>query len=132
MKTYMTIDFEDFSHDLGRRLQLKPSLSSRIDALYTSYSEINSLVTRHSSQENPGATFFITGVLADQAPELISQIARDGHEIGCHYYYHDEMRIQNVKNIRQVENIIVETESTPSDDETERCISILYTYTFSK
>lgn len=99
MKTYMTIDFEDFSHDLGRRLQLKPNLSSRIDALYTSYSEINSLVTRHSSQENPGATFFITGVLADQAPELIRQIARDGHEIGCHYYYHDEMRIQNVKNI---------------------------------
>ncbi|MGL4798862.1 MAG: polysaccharide deacetylase family protein [Cellulosilyticaceae bacterium] len=36
------------------------------------------------------ATFFIPGVVADDYPEVVKEIARRGHEIGYHGYYHEE------------------------------------------
>lgn len=36
-------------------------------------------------------TFFTTGTVALTFPELLQQIASDGHEIACHYHYHDLM-----------------------------------------
>ena len=36
-------------------------------------------------------TFFTTGTVALTFPELLKQIASDGHEIACHYHYHDLM-----------------------------------------
>ena len=44
-------------------------------------------------------TFFVTGILAQQYPEIVKQIHRDGHEIGCHYYYHDVISDTNKKNL---------------------------------
>lgn len=34
------------------------------------------------------ATFFILGWVAETAPDIVSEIARRGHEIGCHSYRH--------------------------------------------
>ena len=99
MSTYLTVDFEDFSHDLGRFIGLKPGIKPRIDALYKSYDEINNLIRSFPSSKNKGITFFITGVLAEKAPELIAQISKDGHEIACHYYYHDVMHSQDIKEV---------------------------------
>src|SRR5260370_30249786 len=37
---------------------------------------------------NTRATFFILGWVAEQVPSLVREIARAGHEIGCHSYAH--------------------------------------------
>lgn len=37
---------------------------------------------------NLRATFFILGWVAEKAPDIISEIAHKGHEIGCHSYLH--------------------------------------------
>lgn len=34
------------------------------------------------------ATFFLVGAKAEQAPDLVRKIESEGHEIGCHTYYH--------------------------------------------
>lgn len=99
MNTYLTVDLEDFSHDLGRHLDLKPSIQPRIDALYEAYDEINNLVKTCSNSKNSRITFFITGVLAEKVPELIAKIAMDGHEIACHYYHHEVMFSKNIKEV---------------------------------
>lgn len=44
------------------------------------------------------ATFFVTAYFAEQAPDLIRQIASDGHEIASHGYYHD--RFENADLLR--------------------------------
>tara|TARA_B110000263_G_C15227490_1_gene472913 strand:- start:186 stop:992 length:807 start_codon:yes stop_codon:yes gene_type:complete len=36
-------------------------------------------------------TFFTTGTVAETYPELLKEIANDGHEIACHYHYHNLM-----------------------------------------
>jgi polysaccharide deacetylase family protein (PEP-CTERM system associated) len=33
-------------------------------------------------------TFYVLGYVAQQHPELVREIQRDGHEIGCHGYWH--------------------------------------------
>ena len=89
MNTYLTIDFEDFSHDLGRHLHLDPPLSMRLDALYKAYFDINNLINKIGNGTK--ITFFVTGILSEKFPDLIKQISDDGHEIACHYHYHEEM-----------------------------------------
>lgn len=39
-------------------------------------------------QHNVQATFFVLGLLAERFPELVAEIAADGHEIGSHGYSH--------------------------------------------
>lgn len=36
------------------------------------------------------ATFFVTGEIADQKPEVVKTIVREGHEVGCHGLHHEE------------------------------------------
>lgn len=39
-------------------------------------------------ETNTPATFFLVGANAEQAPELVSRIIAEGHEIGVHTFYH--------------------------------------------
>lgn len=39
-------------------------------------------------KEGIRATFFVTGMMAEQYPDLISRIPEEGHELGCHGYTH--------------------------------------------
>ena len=56
------------------------------------------------------ATFFITGRFAEKYPELVRQIAADGHEIGNHGYKHPHPDLlsteQNIADIRKGEQIL--------------------------
>lgn len=85
-KLLLSIDFEDFSHDLGRDLGLWKTRPLRVSALTQSYAAIEAFLQAHGSVR---LTFFCTGIIARDAPELIARIAGDGHEIGCHYHFHD-------------------------------------------
>ncbi|MDP6932072.1 MAG: polysaccharide deacetylase family protein [Myxococcota bacterium] len=37
------------------------------------------------------ATFFVTGEVADTAPRVVLEIARQGHEIACHHLHHERV-----------------------------------------
>jgi peptidoglycan-N-acetylglucosamine deacetylase len=39
-------------------------------------------------KEGIRATFFVTGMMAEQYPDLIYRIPEEGHELGCHGYTH--------------------------------------------
>ena len=85
-KLFLSIDFEDFSHDLGRDLGLWKTRPLRIAALTRAYEAIERFLQAHGGAR---ATFFCTGIIAQQAPELIAHIAAEGHEIACHHHFHD-------------------------------------------
>lgn len=40
-------------------------------------------------KEGTKATFFVTGMMAKQYPDLIQRIPKEGHELGCHGYTHE-------------------------------------------
>jgi peptidoglycan-N-acetylglucosamine deacetylase len=39
-------------------------------------------------KEGVKATFFVTGKMAEQYPDMVRRILKDGHELGCHGYTH--------------------------------------------
>lgn len=87
---FLSIDFEDFAHDLKRDLGLWKTGPLRVDALWRGYRAIADFLAEHGGAlGGTKATFFCTGIIAEQAPDLIAQIAADGHEVACHFHYHD-------------------------------------------
>src|SRR5690606_32683774 len=46
-------------------------------------------------------TFFTTGQVARDYPDLVQRIAADGHEIACHYYEHDQIWVQDRATLRR-------------------------------
>ena len=61
--------------------------------------KINNFLKQNSEEKKPN-NFFCTGVIAKKAPDLIHQISSDGHEIACHYYYHDLVSKEKPKTLR--------------------------------
>ena len=85
---YLSIDFEDFSHDLQRALGIKKP-QTRKNALMFSIQRIMEII-----KKTPGSnevTFFTTGQVARDHGEIIKELSNNGHEIGCHSYYHDNV-----------------------------------------
>ena len=64
---------------------LKPKVN--FEALKLGYKLINEFC--NNKLDSKKITFFTTGTVAETFPELLQQIASDGHEIACHYHYHD-------------------------------------------
>ena len=66
------------------------------------------------SRNGVKATFFIVGWIAERYPDLVMEIDRQGHEIGCHSYWHrkiydltpDEFRNDTIRAKDILENII--------------------------
>ena len=85
---YLSIDFEDFSHDLQRALGVKKPKTRR-DALVLSIRRI--MKTVKTSPGSDRLTFFTTGQVARDHGEIIKELSDNGHEIGCHSYYHDNV-----------------------------------------
>ena len=51
-------------------------------------------------KEGVKATFFVTGMMAEQYPDLIHRIPKEGHELGCHGYTHarfDRMEFEEAR-----------------------------------
>jgi len=55
---------------------------------------------------NVKATFFITGYIAEQYPDLVRNIFESGHEVGCHGYSHDSSLAFDILNYyQQIEHL---------------------------
>jgi hypothetical protein len=108
---FFSIDFEDFTYDYSRSLG-NPSPEFREEALEISYLRAEYFSNRFFNGRK--MTFFVTAVLARNFPKLIKKIFDNGHEIGCHYNFHDNINSSNRENfsknidiaIESIENII--------------------------
>ncbi|MCF8094804.1 MAG: DUF3473 domain-containing protein [Desulfobacteraceae bacterium] len=85
MQNYLTIDVEDYFHvaafsDIVSSGQWS-GMESRVTA---NLRTILSLLKKHDVR----ATFFVLGWIADKYPQLVLDIMADGHDIGCHSYWH--------------------------------------------
>ena len=89
---YFSIDFEDSFHDVQRAIGHKSPGNKEV-ALYQSYEKIKYICKSYFN--NKKISFFVTGILARQFPDLIKQIFNDGHEIGSHYNFHDRVSLSN-------------------------------------
>jgi len=81
----LTFDVEDWFHILDN------DETRDVDAWRTFPSRIESGVERilnYCDRAQQTATFFILGWMAEVAPGVMAEIARRGHEIGCHSYRH--------------------------------------------
>jgi polysaccharide deacetylase family protein (PEP-CTERM system associated) len=78
----LTIDLEDWSQLLGRRLTgvSREPLQATVSATHRLLDALDEAGVR--------ATFFVVGMLAERFPELVGEVHRRGHEIGSHTYTH--------------------------------------------
>ena len=98
-----------------RSLGLEPK--TNFEALDTSYEFINNFIIKNFL--NTKVTFFTTGTVAKEYPELVKRISQDGHEVGSHYNFHDLMYKQSnyeiEKNLEIAKNQIYKaTEKEPT------------------
>jgi hypothetical protein len=91
---YLSIDFEDFSYDY--RKMHKISFNERINKkkIDESFNVINKFCNDYLSSKK--ITFFCTGILAKKYPDIIKRISDHGHEVACHYFYHDYVNKDNL------------------------------------
>ena len=109
---FLSIDFEDFSHDFKRSLGIWETGPLCAEVLWEKYNIINNIFKKNNSKKGRAGTFFCTGVIASKEPELIKKISNDGHEIACHYNFHDVMKGQSEyeieKNLIEAKNSLEE------------------------
>lgn len=70
-----------------RSIGIEPRVN--FDALLLGYNLANEFSIKKLQSKK--ITFFTTGTVAMTFPELLQQISDDGHEVACHYHYHDLM-----------------------------------------
>ena len=97
-KCYVTIDFEDFSHDFKRSVLFEKDPKINEEALNKSYEYIKYLLKKLNDIK---VTFFCTGIVAKKYPDIISKISKDGHEVACHYLFHDDVYKENINDFEK-------------------------------
>lgn len=85
MQNYLTIDVEDYFQVAA----FSDIVSSRDwdgmeQRVHSPMAAILHILKKHDVH----ATFFVVGWIAEKHPEIVHAIAANGHEIGCHSYWH--------------------------------------------
>jgi polysaccharide deacetylase family protein (PEP-CTERM system associated) len=81
----MSVDVEDYFHTEAMTKTVNRSLWDRMPARVVQNTE--RLMEIFADRE-VRATFFVLGWVAENFPALVQQIVRQGHEVGCHSYWH--------------------------------------------
>jgi polysaccharide deacetylase family protein (PEP-CTERM system associated) len=85
----LTVVLEDYFHVGALSDLISPSQWDRFEPRY----EANTLKTLELlKQFNLRATFFVLGWIAERHPELIAEVANQGHEIANYGFYHRNVR----------------------------------------
>ncbi|MFZ5759490.1 MAG: XrtA system polysaccharide deacetylase [Thermodesulfobacteriota bacterium] len=82
---YLTIDVEDYFQVSAFEKVISPN---EWDRCALRVENNTGGILQLLAARNVKATFFIVGWIAERCPELVREIARHGHEIGCHSYLH--------------------------------------------
>ncbi len=85
MHCYLTVDLEDYKYNIMQRAGIARPLSDPRQPPRGVNKIISVLNKTPGSKE---ITFFTTGQVARENPELIKRLSNDGHEIACHTYSH--------------------------------------------
>ena len=84
-RNYLTIDVEDYFQVAAfEDIIQSESWVSRDFRAEKNTDCILAILEQHQVK----ATFFIVGWIAEKSPELVKKIAAEGHEVGCHSYWH--------------------------------------------
>ena len=105
-----SVDVEDYFHVQAFADRIRPGEWAHYESRVVQNTlRILDLLERRQVR----GTFFVLGWVADRDPELVRQIHRAGHEIGCHSYWHqlvfgqtpDEFRRDLKQATETLENI---------------------------
>ncbi len=98
IQNYLTIDVEDYFQVAAFEKVINPlhwnDYPSRVER---NTRRILELFEKYGVK----ATFFIVGWTAEQFPNIVKEIASQGHEIGCHSYRHQKIYNLTPKEFRQ-------------------------------
>jgi polysaccharide deacetylase family protein (PEP-CTERM system associated) len=81
----MTVDVEDYFHVSGFAAQID---RRQWDSFESRVVPNTHRLLRLFERRQVRGTFFVLGWVADRHPQLVRDIQRLGHEIGCHSYWH--------------------------------------------
>lgn len=85
MLNALTVDVEDYFHVAAFADQVKPENWNGYELRVVANTQ---RLLNLFDQQNVKATFFILGWVAEKVPELVREIAAQGHEIACHGFSH--------------------------------------------
>lgn len=81
----LTVDVEDYFHVAA----FAENISAKDWSRFQLRVEANTQrILELFARNNTRATFFTLGWVAEKVPELVAEIARQGHEVACHGYSH--------------------------------------------
>ena len=84
---YLTIDLEDYK----QTTTLEMGVPQKTEPARTVHGAARILAALSETPGNQTATFFTTGQVARDQADLVSELASDGHEIGCHADLHEDI-----------------------------------------
>jgi polysaccharide deacetylase family protein (PEP-CTERM system associated) len=110
----LSVDVEDYFHVEAFAGQIPreqwPSFTTRVEG---NVARILDLFERHRAN----GTFFILGWVAKRFPSLAKEIARRGHEVGCHGFSHSLVQRLTPENfrmdVRDARRLLQDTVSQP-------------------
>lgn len=103
----LTFDLEDWYQLVGRQLGFAPTARER-GRLRSQVRRILDTLTERGTK----ATFFVLGMTAADAPEVVKEVADAGHEIASHGFGHEPVRSLGVEAFtRDVDRAIAAIES---------------------
>ena len=82
---YLTIDVEDYFQVSAFENVISPDTWDRFEC---GVEQNTDQILKLLSARKTRATFFVTGWIAERYPALVRRIHDQGHEIGCHSYWH--------------------------------------------
>ena len=94
-KLLLSFDFEDW-HQLVHRGLGRTDWDQRGHALERQTAAIFDLLDELGAK----ATFFVLGMTAERYPDLVREIAAQGHELACHGYAHERVPTQSRDEFR--------------------------------
>lgn len=117
-----TVDVEDYYHVSAFARQISPHDWNQHESRVVASTH---RILRLLDERQVRGTFFILGWVAERFPELVRDIYRSGHELGCHSYWHrlvyeqtpDEFRddLRRAKDVvEQVTGVAVTSYRAPS------------------
>lgn len=89
-----SFDIEEFDmpFEYGKTISFEDQINISIEGT----TSILDLLEKHQLK----ATFFSTVVFAENAPEIIKRIVKQGHEIASHSYFHSDFKVEHLLESR--------------------------------